>query len=82
MEFLRPDSFGTAPSSTSILLDEVMCTGDESVLVDCIHSPVGIHNCAHNEDVNLRCESVLHICTCTCIIIIAHYTCMYMYHYT
>ncbi|XP_053722884.1 deleted in malignant brain tumors 1 protein-like isoform X2 [Synchiropus splendidus] len=39
-----------------ILLDNVECTGEESVLTLCRHSPVGHHNCKHSEDASVVCE--------------------------
>lgn len=42
---------GTGP----ILLDNVLCTGTESRLIDCPAQPIGLHNCAHIEDAGVRC---------------------------
>jgi len=42
-----------------IWLDDLMCTGSESRLVNCIHSGYGVHNCNHNEDAGLRCQGKL-----------------------
>ena len=43
---------GTGP----IFLDNVQCTGTESRIIDCPHNGVGTHNCAHSEDVGVRCQ--------------------------
>ena len=42
---------GTGP----IVLDDLLCTGDESRLVDCPHRGLGVHNCDHSKDVGVRC---------------------------
>ena len=39
-----------------ILLDNVVCQGEESSLLDCVHELVGVHNCDHSEDAGVRCE--------------------------
>ena len=44
--------------STRIWLDDVRCTGNETNIADCLHrEPWGDHNCDHNEDVAIRCNS-------------------------
>ena len=41
----------------SILLDNLMCEGLESSLLDCVASEdIGTHNCEHSEDAGVRCE--------------------------
>ena len=43
----------------SILLDNLMCEGHESSLLDCVASEdIGTHNCEHSEDAGVRCEGV------------------------
>ena len=47
----------------SILLDNLMCEGHESSLMDCVASEdIGTHNCEHSEDAGVRCEG-MSICT-------------------
>ena len=41
---------GTGP----IYLDDVVCTGAEARLVDCLRNPLG-HNCGHYEDAGVMC---------------------------
>ncbi len=41
----------------SIFLDDLMCVGSETRLIDCLHIGVGNHNCAHSEDAGVTCES-------------------------
>ena len=38
-----------------ILLDNVGCSGQEQRLVDCNHSPIGVHDCSHSEDAGVFC---------------------------
>ena len=40
-----------------ILLDNLVCTGSETRLIDCPHNGVGMHNCAHSEDAGAVCTS-------------------------
>lgn len=46
---------GTLP----ILLDDVICSGSESDLFQCGHSPAYTHNCGHDEDVGVRCGRII-----------------------
>ena len=43
--------------SGPIFLDNVVCTGVESSLLECQSNPIGEHNCDHSEDAGVRCES-------------------------
>ena len=46
---------GTGP----ILLDNVVCSGNEMRLQDCSHRPIGIdNNCDHTEDAGVVCMSL------------------------
>ena len=42
---------GTGP----IFLDNVMCTGNESSLLECDHNGFEVHNCGHYEDAGVSC---------------------------
>ena len=42
---------GTAP----IALDYLECIGNELLLIDCPHWPLGSHDCDHSQDVGVRC---------------------------
>ena len=49
-----------------IYLDNLGCRGNESRLIDCVHSTIGIHNCDHGDDAGLRCQRKSYlICTYT-----------------
>ena len=39
----------------NIVLDDVKCTGQESSIWSCQHTPTGHHNCHHREDAGVRC---------------------------
>ena len=45
--------------NSSILLDNLVCSGQESTLLECVHNPVGEHNCDHSEDAGVRCEGIM-----------------------
>ena len=42
--------------SGSILLDNVVCSGAETRLVNCQNNGIGIHNCGHHEDAGVACQ--------------------------
>ena len=70
-------SAGFGQGSGSIWLDNVMCTGSESILLKCGHSGVGITSrCYHDNDAGVRCngDGKDYICHCTheCNIINQH----------
>ena len=53
-EFLGKAYFGAG--NGSIFLDDVICSGSESTILQCSHSSVGQHNCNHGEDVSVHCS--------------------------
>ena len=40
-----------------IHLENVVCQGYEESIMFCDHSTVGVHDCTHNEDVGVLCDS-------------------------
>ena len=48
--------FGQGVEGNPIVLDGVMCTGEESSLLRCASSGLGIHNCFHSEDAGVICR--------------------------
>ena len=66
---LKGGFFVSGSQSQEILLDNVVCQGNESSLLNCGHEPVGVHNCDHSEDAGVRCEGVDTLCIiigCVC----------------
>ena len=41
----------------AIILDNLMCSGTERRLVDCVSNGIGLHNCDHSEDAGVNCRS-------------------------
>jgi len=52
----RWPNFGPGDWDSKIWLSELMCTGEESNLFDCVHRGVGAGECDHNSDVGVVCE--------------------------
>ena len=45
--------------NSSILLDDLVCTGSEDSLLDCVNiGDIGFHDCDHSEDAGVRCEGM------------------------
>ncbi|XP_069766213.1 HHIP-like protein 1 isoform X2 [Narcine bancroftii] len=51
----RKSEFGGS-TALRILLDDVRCQGTENSLLLCKHSPIGEHNCSHDEDAGVVCR--------------------------
>ena len=53
----RKAYFGPGSRDQGIVLDDLLCTGNERNLLDCfsLQPEVGSNNCRHSEDVGLRC---------------------------
>jgi len=43
--------------SGEILLDHVRCTGTETDISQCHHSGWNVHDCGHEEDVSVSCNT-------------------------
>ena len=43
----------------AILLDQVVCTGTETRLVNCRSNPLGVHDCSHYEDAGVICRQTI-----------------------
>ncbi len=41
-----------------IFLDDLLCIGNETRLLDCPHNGLGANNCFHDEDVGVRCTEL------------------------
>lgn len=54
-------SFGSAAEHIPILLDNVVCTGSESSILNCTSNSLYQHNCAldHSEDAAVICQGNL-----------------------
>lgn len=62
----RQLGFGSSGSSLKqfgegngiILMENVACLGDESMLINCSHKRIGISACSHSDDVGVKCSGV------------------------
>ena len=51
------NSYGTAPSGSNFILDDLTCTGNETFIFDCIHNGEWKHNCAAVEIAGVQCAT-------------------------
>ena len=51
-------TFSNSNGSTTILLDELLCIGTESSLLNCSHAPLGMNDCNHKELAGVRCDGM------------------------
>ncbi len=51
-------NFGPGDEGQPIWLDDVVCNGAESSLLECFHTGIGVHNCAYFEDAAVICEGI------------------------
>ena len=56
-------TFGPGSDMASIILDDLVCTGEESNIAYCGHNGYGKHNCDHSEDAGVICEKGIFILT-------------------
>ena len=55
---MRNGEFGQG--NGSILLDDLMCSGHEDSLLDCLsEDSIGSHDCTHSEDAAVRCDGII-----------------------
>ena len=59
LPFVFPAAVGythwLSTNSTSFLLDNVHCDGNETSLLDCDHSPLYQHDCTSSEQAGVNC---------------------------
>ena len=53
---VRGAFFGSG--SGQIILDNIVCIGTESSLLECHSNPIGENNCNHSEDAGVKCEGM------------------------
>ena len=44
--------------SGPIFIDDAVCSGKESSLLNCPFSAIGLHDCDHTEDAGVKCEGI------------------------
>ena len=47
---------GAGADTVPIILDDIICRGDETSILECSHNGIGVHNCGHYEDIAVRCK--------------------------
>ena len=56
-DFICNTFLGAGNSSSSILMDDVSCSGTETALDLCYFDGWGRHDCDHSEDVGVVCST-------------------------
>ena len=73
---VRQAYFGT-PANHSILLDDLVCAGGESTLLDCQSSGIADTDCTHTEDAGVRCEGTgVKLVCIMCKLILHFFSCV------
>ena len=55
---------GENEAQTMFLLDDVMCVGNETSLLDCEHAGIHFHNCFPREKAGVHCGMCVYIYVC------------------
>ena len=55
----NPNAYSGLEDYGGIFLYNIACTGNESMLIDCISSSnnIDVHNCQHYNDTSVMCQS-------------------------
>ena len=56
---LSHSPFITSSSTLPILLDEVLCLGNEEGLSQCHYRNWGLHDCSHYQDASVICQGII-----------------------
>ena len=56
---LSHSPFNTISSTLPILLDEVLCLGNEEGLSQCHYRNWGLHDCSHYQDAGVICQGII-----------------------
>ena len=51
--------FDATPPDIPILLDHVICTGNETSLLQCSHNGFNKHNCNNHDDIVIACVGII-----------------------
>ena len=67
-------------STVPFLLDNVVCTGNETTLLECIHSGLGMHNCDSSETAGVVCGGTSLFDSVVIILLFSALTCAMKVH--